>query len=151
MWVRSGGWARGSEETPLGVNIALGSVLLVVAAVAAATIPDSEPVVRYAVLVLAVAAFAAWTRDGLALAFVAVIGFAIFNGFLVNQPGELSWHGLTDMLRLGVLVLASTTGLAAGEAYRLVRRPHRPRPWVKPPVASELPGKSFNEEEKHGA
>ncbi|WP_412544231.1 hypothetical protein R8Z50_17560 [Longispora sp. K20-0274] len=79
---------------------------------------------------------------------MAVIGFAIFNGFLVNRLGELSWHGLVDMLRLGALVLASTAGLAAGEAYRPVRRP---RPSANRPAASELPGKSFNEEEKHGA
>ncbi|MGY0237158.1 hypothetical protein [Longispora urticae] len=154
MWIRPGGWAPVAEETPLGINIALGSALLLVTAFLAAMVPGSEPVVRYAVLVLAVALFAAVTGDAFALGFVVLVGFAIFNGFLVNRLGELSWHGLTDMLRLGALVLAATTGLAAGEAYRLVRRHREPRPWVNRPEipgASELSGTSFNEEEKHGA
>jgi len=41
-------------------------------------------------------------------------GLADLHGFLVNRLGELSWHGWSDLLRLVVLALIGSIGVALG-------------------------------------
>jgi hypothetical protein len=50
-----------------------------------------------------------------------VVAFLVFDGFLVNQLGELSWHGAADDQRLFVFILVSISGMLVGVAYRAVR------------------------------
>jgi hypothetical protein len=71
---------------------------------------------------VALAGFAALAVDLVATAGVTGLAALIFNGFLVNQLGELSWHGVADARRLVVLVVAAAIGFAAGAGYRTVRR-----------------------------
>ena len=112
---------RREERTPVGITIGFGALGIVVAALIAAAIPDAYPNWRFGVIAVAVGAFAALTLDEIALGVIAVIAFGIVNGFLEDQFGQLSWHGSEDLWRLLVLVIASASGLAVGEAYRYVR------------------------------
>jgi hypothetical protein len=61
------------------------------------------------------------TVNAAAVAAVGVVAFLVVDGFLVNQLGELSWHGAADDQRLFVFIVVSVSGLLAGGAYRAVR------------------------------
>jgi hypothetical protein len=93
---------------------------MVVAGIVAAMIPMAEPGWRFAVMAIAVGLFAAISLNQIALAVVAVLAFAISDGFLENQIGQLTWHGSADLWRLLLLVMAAVWGLALGEAVRFV-------------------------------
>jgi MFS family permease len=109
-----------STRTPVGINVGVGSVAIVVAGLVAAAIPTADPEWRFGVMAAAVGLFAAITVDHFALLPVAVLAFLVTNGFLEDRLGELSWHGSTDLWRLLLLVMIGTFGLAAGEVYRQV-------------------------------
>ncbi len=110
------------ESTPVGINVGVGSVVMVAAGLVGAAIPGTDGGLRFAVIALAVAGFAAATLDELALAFVVLLGFGILNGFLENQYGQLSWHGSSDLWRLMVLVISAALGLTVGETVAYLRR-----------------------------
>lgn len=151
--MKSGGrWppvlTRPPERTPVGVNLAAGAVMVVAAALVAALIPTIHYGWRFAVVALAVGLFAAMTLDQRALAGVALLGWLVVNGFLVDRLGELSWHGSPDLYRMSLLVVTGAAGLAVGEAYRqlVVLRAR----WI----AEATEGTSatdVDEEERHGA
>jgi hypothetical protein len=109
----------GVDRTPVGINVGIGSGVMVVAGLVGASIPSAAW--RLTVIALAVAGFAATTLDEVALAPVAALGFAILNGFLIDRYGQLSWHGSADLGRLMLLVVAGGVGLGFGEAWRLLR------------------------------
>lgn len=124
--MRSGGPRRAAavptgERTPTGITLAAGAAAVTAAALIAAALPASQPGWRFALIALTVGGFAAVTMDQRALAGVALLGWLIANGFLVDRLGELSWHGSADVWRMIILVFAAVLGLAAGEAYRQVR------------------------------
>jgi hypothetical protein len=131
------------ERTPVGINVGVGSAAVVAAGLVGAAIPGTEGGLRFAVVALAVMAFAAATLDELALAVVVPLGFGILNGFLENQHGQLSWHGSSDLWRLMVLVISAGLGLTAGEALAYVRR-------LRLTWRAQLDAHS-DEEERHGA
>ena len=110
---------------PTGLAIGGGAVGIVAAAIVAAMIPMAEPGWRFAVMAIAVGSFAAISVDQVALAVVAVLAFAVSDGFLENQFGQLSWHGSADLWRLLLLVMAAVWGLAFGEAVRFVANVRR--------------------------
>jgi hypothetical protein len=135
------------HSPPTGIAVALGSAVIVAAAFVSAAVPASAgsaavPAgwVRLAPVALALAGFAALTLNPAAVAAVGGLGFLVFDGFLVNQVGELSWHGPADVRRLMVLAAAGVLGLGAGTAYRAVRRlsawRHRST-WVAAQVAAQ--------------
>src|SRR5262249_42783138 len=62
------------------------------------------------------------TINVMAAAVIAILAFLVFDGFLVNQLGELSWHGNQDAWRLLTFVAAAGLGLGLGVTYRAVRR-----------------------------
>jgi hypothetical protein len=139
-----------AQRTPLGINVAGGTGAVVLAALVAAWIPGSAPVEHYAPLVVVLAAFAALTVDTTAVALTGLLGFLVFDGFLVNQLGELSWHGVADRWRVLAVVVAGLAGMAGGGAYRFIRRDRvwryrseQVRRWAGP-APSEM------EEEWHG-
>jgi hypothetical protein len=120
--VRAGRQPARERDTPVGVNVALGSAVVVVAAVVSAAVPPSAGAVRLGLFASAQGLFAATTVDPLAVLMVGVLGFGVFDGFLVNQLGELTWHGAADVARLWVLAAAAVCGLVVGAVYRGVRR-----------------------------
>jgi MFS family permease len=97
------------------VNIGIGAGFVLVAAVVAAVIPVRDAGWRLAVVAVAVGWSAAVCVNHLALASVALLGWLVVNGFLVDRYGELSWHGPSDLYRMLLLVVAGALGLAAGE------------------------------------
>jgi hypothetical protein len=107
---------------PTGIAVAMGVTAMVVSALVAAAVPASAGAVRLGLVAVTLAGFAALTVDPNAIAAVGVMAFLIFDGFLVNQLGELSWHGAADERHLLVLAAAAVVGHVAGSAYRAVRR-----------------------------
>lgn len=110
------------RNPPTGIAIALGSAVIVVSAFVSAAVPESAAAVRIGLVALALAGFAALTINPVAVTAVGGLGFVVFDGFLVNQLGDLSWHGPADVRRLMVLAAAGVLGLGAGTAYRAVHR-----------------------------
>jgi MFS family permease len=123
--MRSGGPRRPAagptgDRTPTGITLAAGAVAVTGAALVAAALPASQPGWRFALIALTVGGFAAVTLDQRALAGVALLGWLIANGFLVDRLGELAWHGSSDIWRMIILVFAALLGRAAGAAYRQI-------------------------------
>lgn len=103
---------------PTGIAVAIGAVTVVVAVMAAAFLPASAAAARLSVLAVALGTFAAATVNPTAVAAVTVLGWLMFDGFLVNRFGELTWTGRVDERRLAVVVAAALVGLAAGGLWR---------------------------------
>ncbi|NUR74187.1 MAG: hypothetical protein HOU81_25540 [Hamadaea sp.] len=129
------------NQSPQGILVGFGSLVVIVAGFVASAFPQAEAVLRYGVLVLAVLAFAAVTAVWTASLVTAVIGFLVFDGFLVNQLGQLSWHGSTDAMRLMALGSAVIAGRLAGDLF-----PGRAS--GRPPMAAAYPSV---EEDEHDA
>jgi hypothetical protein len=108
--------SRTDGRTPTGIAVGLGAGFLLVAAVLGATVPASDPVLRLAPVVIAVALTGALTGDRLAAAGTAVTAMLVVNGFLVNEDGQLSWHGRADLWRVGILAVACAVGLVIDAA-----------------------------------
>jgi MFS family permease len=132
--------------TPTGIAAGVGAVLMVVAGIVAASIPAADKGWRFGVIVAAVLLFAACSLDQVAISVAAVTGALIFNGFLEDRFGQLSWHA-DDLWRLLLLVMVAAFGLALGEGYRYVRD-LRLRYRTMDGIA---PSEPSTEEEKHGA
>jgi hypothetical protein len=109
-----------SWEEPFGFVVGIGAVEMVVATIVAAAVPVPAGW-RFAVIAAAVFGFAAATLDHRALAVVVLIGAFLYDGFIEDRFGQLSWHGSDDLWRLMLLVIVGGFGLAAGEALRQLR------------------------------
>lgn len=96
-------------RTPFGIDLATGAVVMVGVAFVAVLFRDVDA--RLAAVALAVGGHAAAAATARASFAVAAIGYLIFDGFLVNRLGELTWDGMTGFLRLFVFVLAVGLGL----------------------------------------
>jgi MFS family permease len=107
------------QHLPQGILVGIGSVVVIVAAFVASAFPQSEVVFRYAILTFAILAYTAGTVVWTAPLVTAGIGFLVFDGFLVNQLGELSWHGSSDGVRLAVLAAAVIFGRLLGDIFRM--------------------------------
>jgi hypothetical protein len=83
---------------------------VVAAAVIAAAGFDDIPA-RLAVMASAVAGCTAAMADTGAGVAVAALAYLLFNGFLVNQHGELTWDGTASVWHLAVFTLAIGLGL----------------------------------------
>ena len=74
------------DRTPVGINIAVGAVVISVATYLAAWLPVADASGGDArAWLVAVGAFAAFTLDRLALAALLLPTWMIMNGFLVNR------------------------------------------------------------------
>jgi hypothetical protein len=105
---------------PTGIAVTMGSAVVVVSAFVSAAVPASAGALRLGLVAVSLAGCAALTINPVAVAAVGVLAFLVFDGFLVNQFGELSWQGAADARRLVVLATAGVLGLVAGMAYRAV-------------------------------
>jgi hypothetical protein len=103
------GWTRGDTgRTPFGINVGIGAVVVVAASMAAAVFPAVG--VRLAVVAVSVAGYAAVVCDVGAAFAVAGLGYLLFNGFLVNRLGELTWDGTASLWHASALLLAILLG-----------------------------------------
>jgi hypothetical protein len=134
--------------TPVGINVAVAAVCLTAAVFAAAAVPITDPQGRCAVVALVLGLFAAFTVDRLAVAAVVIPTWMVMNGFLVNQLGDLTWHGWADVDRFAVLVAAGGLGLAISGARR---RMHGLRERWQLGVLVQDMRADFNKETKHRA
>jgi hypothetical protein len=147
-WLRRSARIDDDAGTPIGINLAVGAVMITAAVFAAASVPIADPQWRCAVVAVALGLFAAFTLDWLAVAAVVLPTWMIMNGFLVNHLGDLSWHGRADLDRFVVLVGAGLVGLAVGGARQRVQGLRERWQWAG--VVQEM-RTEFNEETKHRA
>lgn len=139
---------RVGTETAVGINLGIGTALVVAAVLAAAVIRPMDQDWRFAVVAGAVGLFAALAADWWALLGVTLIAWLLDDGFLVNRLGELSWHGPSDIWRLLLLAAAGTLGFLVGLAFRRIRAARSRLHFDAALQALVTPG---NEEEKRDA
>jgi hypothetical protein len=97
-------------------------------------------------VVLAVGGFAALADDVRAGLAAGGLGYLLFDGFLVNRYGELTWTGRTSVWHLAAFALALTLGLG----WRRLRTV-RARAAVDAELNALLDAVESNEKEPHGA
>ena len=125
--------------TPLGINTAVGAVVVLVCCAAPPHLDTPGITARLAVLALGVGAFAASVGDPVAVAVTAGVAFLLLDGFVVDHAGELAWHGDADLVRLEVLVSAALAGLTARALREYGRRRRTRRAVNRVDVGSTLP------------
>jgi hypothetical protein len=94
---------------------------------------------RIAAVTAAVLVFTTIAGDGRAAGGVAVIAWAVGNGFLINRLGRLSWHAEMDTWFVMGLLGSVTVGMTIAEVRREVRGRRRWRPWRDLLAASAEP------------
>ena len=113
------GAVRAADEgTPVGINVALGAVVIVAATALAARLPGADSIGRSALVAIGLAVFAAGTVDWRAVLGLVLPAWLVMNGFLVNRLGDLSWHGRADLVRVLILLSGGCAGLIAGAVNR---------------------------------
>jgi hypothetical protein len=102
----------------------MGALVVVVAGLIAAASPGAW---RLGIVTAAVAVFAAVADDLMALLVTVVLAWLVVNGFMVDRFGVLSWHGLPDIYRAAMIVVAGALGQVVGRVRRagLERRQRR--------------------------
>lgn len=120
------------------------TIVTAAAAFAAVGFPDVPA--RLVVMALAVAGYVAMVADTRANAAVTTVAYLLFDGFLVNKHGELSWDGTTSMSHLAVFVVAVGLGLAR-RSIHYAR--HRGAPAAELDYITNI--LSSNDKESHGA
>jgi hypothetical protein len=105
----------GGGRTPFGINLAAGAVVMIAAAFVAVLFPEVNA--RLAVVVAVVGGYAGVVADAGASLATAGLGYLVFDGFLLNRLGELTWNGMTNVWHLINFALA----VGAGLAWRLIR------------------------------
>lgn len=118
------------EITPTGFGVAAGLAVVVASAMVAAMVPMSAGAVRLGVVAVPLAMFAASPVTATAAVATGVLASLVFDGFLVNSLGQLSWHGAVDGWRLLTLAVAVSAGFIVGVGYRAVNRWLRWRRWT---------------------
>jgi hypothetical protein len=76
----------------------------------ALVLPPHATTGRLVILSLVVAGFAAVVRNLSAALLTGALSWPFYLGFLLDQHGELTWHGPVDLVRLAVLVGAALLG-----------------------------------------
>jgi hypothetical protein len=97
-----------SARPPFGIELGAGAALVVSASFAAALFPTVDA--RLVVMAVAVGGCASRldARAGFA---VGGLAYLVFDGFLLNGLGELTWDGTTGLWHLAVFTLAVVVGL----------------------------------------
>jgi hypothetical protein len=112
---------RRDDPSPAGILVGIGTAAVVVAAFIASALPQTDLILRYAVLAVTVCFFSAVTGRWGTSACVAIIGYLVFEGFVVNHFGELTWSGPADAARITALIAAAVFGRLIGDGVRLYR------------------------------
>jgi len=110
------------RRVPFGIAVGTGAVVMVAAtAVGAAAFGQGDVAARLVVVAATVGGCAALLGDVQASLITAGLGYLLFDGFLVNRLGELTWDGAASQRRLVVLAVA----VGVGRAWRWVRHVRR--------------------------
>jgi hypothetical protein len=119
------------RRIPFEFGLAAGSVIMIVAALidSAAFTPDHAGD-RLAAMAAAIAIFSVVGGWQSALP-VAAVGYLLYDGFLANRYGELTWDHQTGPRAIVVIALAVALGLIVG---RLRASPHWAAPTIRPGV-----------------
>jgi hypothetical protein len=119
----------GRARTPFEFGLAAGSLTVIVAAlIDSAAFAPGDGGDRLAVMAAAVAVFCAiagW-QSGLA---VAAVGYLIFDGFLANRYGELTWDHKAGFHAVSMIALAAALGVVV---HRLRSHPYRTPHIIRP-------------------
>ncbi len=121
----AGSVETGHAGTPFGIELAVGAAEMVAATVVAVVLFPDQPA-RLVVVAVALAAYAVLVDNARAAVATGGLGYLLFNGFLVNRYGELTWDGTTSAWQIGLLALAAGAGLAV----RWVRRARVRAAWA---------------------
>ncbi|GIF97640.1 hypothetical protein [Catellatospora citrea] len=113
-----------TQATPFGINLALGAVVVCVSTILAGAFVTEEPG-RLMLAAAVTGVFAAVVADTRASLLTGLLGFLLFDGFLVNRFGELSWDGVTTLFNLTVFGVAVGVGLGQRWIRQAVARPAR--------------------------
>jgi hypothetical protein len=74
-------------------------------------------------LMAATVGVSAWWCRPLTSVIAGALGWLMFNGFVIDQSGTLGWHGNSDALRLGLLlVVALSAAVARAVTVAMTRR-----------------------------
>jgi hypothetical protein len=115
---------------PTGVVVAIGFTVVVAGClVAALVLPPNATTGRLIILSVDIAGFAAIAQSRAAALVTAALSWPFYLGFLVDQHGELSWHGPIDLMRLFVLVAAALGGSSCGNGW-WKRSERNRKPWL---------------------
>src|SRR5262245_17062154 len=116
---------------PFEFGIAAGSVaMIVVALIDSAAFSPHHTGDRLAAMAVAIVIFSIVGRWQSALP-VAAVGYLLYDGFLANRYGELTWDHQTGARAIGVIALAVALGLTIG---RLRSSLDRAAPTIRPSV-----------------
>jgi hypothetical protein len=107
--------------TPFGIDLAVGAVVAMISVAAAGALAPGAAG-RAAVVALGVGGFLAVADDARAGLLAMVLGALLYDGFLVNRFGELSWTGTTSMWHLLSFALVALVALG----WRWARGSHLP-------------------------
>ncbi|MEV0698741.1 hypothetical protein AB0I53_12600 [Saccharopolyspora sp. NPDC050389] len=78
---------------------------------------SGEQVAGLVVLCLVVGGYGVAIRNVTGALVTAVLGWTLFNGFVVHSLGDLGWEGSGDAVRLAALTGAAVLGALAGQAW----------------------------------
>jgi hypothetical protein len=121
------GWQAEYTELPAGLQIGFGAAAVVVATIGGAMMSASAGSWRALPVALTLLLFAAFPSRISAVVFTTALGYLLVIGFLVNQFGQLSWHGVADADRMLLLGAAAGVGFTAGALRRRFGRPYSVR------------------------
>lgn len=132
-----------TDRTPTGIHMGLGAAVVVAAVGFAACLPASAGAVRLAPVAIALVVISAGTVDAVAVAALVGLAYLLTVGFLVDQYGVLTWHGLSDVYRLVGFLVPAGAGLVYGAVRHRLRERRRfqlPREWI---TDSSVPPREF--------
>jgi hypothetical protein len=108
-----------------GVRVGVGAAAMTAATVLAAYCAG-DPTSRMLIVAVAIGGYAATVADTRAGLATTLIGFGLYNGFLVNGYGKLSFDGTTILWNLFVFTVA--LGLGLGQRWLRHVRDSQPDP-----------------------
>lgn len=93
-----------------GIHLSIGCAILVVVTFGMAMLTDHGTQSRLLVMEVSVGLMAALVPDWRYASALGLIGYLLYLGFLVNQYGELGWHGMPSLFEAIIVGLAYSLG-----------------------------------------
>jgi hypothetical protein len=96
---------------PAGIHLGIGTAAVIVVAFGVAAFTDAGSVQRVLVMALALFTGAALVPDWRYSLALGVIAYLLYDGFLVNRYGELSWRGEQSLWDILIFMVGYALGL----------------------------------------